>query len=98
MEYAEISEANTNAPKNHLIGSFCGDAAGPTLIAVGSLHGNEPGGSKALRQLAPVLQDLEPKLHGRVFLIEGNVRARSEGGRVGKGWKPRGGASAERKR
>ncbi len=78
MEYTEISEANTNAPKNHLIGSFCGDVAGPTLIAVGSLHGNEPGGSKALRQLAPVLQDIEPKLHGRVFLIEGNMRALAE--------------------
>lgn len=64
-----------NAPMNHLIGSFCGDASGPTLIAVGSIHGNEPGGSRALRSLSVELRGLEMKLRGRVFLIEGNMRA-----------------------
>ena len=28
----------------HLIGEFTGNADGPTLIAVGSVHGNEPSG------------------------------------------------------
>ncbi|MDI1240996.1 MAG: succinylglutamate desuccinylase/aspartoacylase family protein [bacterium] len=75
MEHAQISETPADTTRNHLVGSFCGDASGPTLIAVGSIHGNEPGGSKALRRLALKLHDLESKLHGRVFLIEGSIRA-----------------------
>lgn len=71
MENAITSDARAD----HLIGSFCGDASGPTLIAVGSIHGNEPSGSTALRRVADVLGNVESKLHGRVYLIEGNVRA-----------------------
>ena len=78
MEKELISEANSAAQKDHLIGRFCGDAAGPTLIAVGSIHGNEPGGSTALRSISHEIRALEPKLRGRVFLIEGNARALAE--------------------
>ena len=59
----------------HTIARFCGDEGGPTLIVVGSLHGNEPSGAQALRNIACRLQTLESKLVGRVFFIEGNVRA-----------------------
>ena len=63
----------------HLVGSFEGDPSGPTLIVVGSIHGNEPSGAKALRRVSETLRGIETKLRGRVFLIEGNVRALSEG-------------------
>ena len=59
----------------HMIGAFVGQPGGPTLIAVGSLHGNEPAGSLALLRMAQRLKDLEPKLKGRVYLISGNTRA-----------------------
>ena len=65
----------TTMNADHLIGSFCGDPSGPTLIAVGSIHGNEPSGAIALRKLAAGLCDIESKLRGRVYLIEGNIRA-----------------------
>lgn len=64
---------------DHLIGRFEGDPSGPTLIVVGSIHGNEPSGARALRRVAERLREIESKLRGRVFLIEGNVRALREG-------------------
>lgn len=60
---------------SHLIGAFVGDSDGPTLIAVGSLHGNEPAGALALEEVALRLDDIEEKLRGRVFFVTGNMRA-----------------------
>jgi succinylglutamate desuccinylase len=61
--------------KDHVIASFAGNAGGPTLIVVGSIHGNEPSGAEALRMVANKLKTQETKLDGRVFFLEGNVRA-----------------------
>lgn len=60
---------------DHMIARFCGDQDGPTLVVVGSIHGNEPSGFRALRNMAPSLRTIETRLLGRVFFIEGNVRA-----------------------
>ena len=60
---------------DHLIARYCGDEKGPTLVVVGSIHGNEPSGSHALSNVARKLRTMEVKLHGRVYFIEGNVRA-----------------------
>ena len=59
----------------HLIGEFVGDAGGATLIVVGSVHGNEPGGMLAARRVAQKLENLREKLRGRVYLFSGNTRA-----------------------
>ena len=59
----------------HVIDRFCGDENGPTLVVVGSIHGNERGGAEALRNVARKLRTMELKLLGRVYFIEGNVRA-----------------------
>ena len=59
----------------HLIGAFTGCANGPTLIAIGSLHGNEPAGAEALVKIADELGGMQDKLSGRVYLIVGNTRA-----------------------
>ena len=53
----------------HLIGSFIGDPAGPTLIVVGSIHGNEPGGAIALFSIAEDLSTLTGKMLGRVYFL-----------------------------
>jgi predicted deacylase len=63
----------------HLIGAFIGNPTGPTLIAIGSLHGNEPGGATALAKVSRQLTNLSVKLAGRVYLIAGNTRALSDG-------------------
>jgi predicted deacylase len=63
----------------HMIAAFVGKPAGPTLIAVGSLHGNEPGGALALSNVAKKLAGLSDKLKGRVYFLVGNTRARAAG-------------------
>lgn len=61
--------------ESHLIGEFVGDSNGPTLIAVGSIHGNEPSGRLALDKVARRMESIREKLRGRVYLLAGNVRA-----------------------
>ncbi len=59
----------------HVIGAFIGKADGPTLIAVGSVHGNEPGGAIALSNVAKALSQMTDKMNGRVYFLAGNTRA-----------------------
>ena len=59
----------------HVIAEFVGDPDGPTLIAVGSIHGNEPSGRLALERLSGRLGLLKKNLRGRVYLLLGNRRA-----------------------
>lgn len=70
-----IAQSAPATEHSHLIGSFVGDADGPTLIAIGSLHGNEPAGALALEEVAARLHELADRLQGRVYLIAGNMRA-----------------------
>ncbi len=60
---------------DHLIGAFIGNACGPTLIVVGSLHGNEPAGATALANLSPKIAEISHLLKGRVYFLTGNTRA-----------------------
>lgn len=63
------------ASGEHLIGRFEGDANGPTLIAFGSLHGNEAAGALALERVAARLENFDLALRGRIYLLAGNTRA-----------------------
>ncbi len=62
----------------HLIGEFVGKPSGPTLIVIGGIHGNEPGGAIALSQMADELAELQPTLNGRAYFLAGNTRALGE--------------------
>ena len=62
-------------PGEHLIASFVGDTSGPTLIVIGSIHGNEPAGSIALDNVADQLTNLTERIRGRVYFLRGNTRA-----------------------
>jgi len=70
---------DSKTKRDHLIGAFVGDPAGPTLIAVGSVHGNEPAGASALKEVAAWLEEERARLRGRVYLVAGNLRAREQG-------------------
>ena len=63
----------------HLIGAFVGKSSGPTLIVIGGLHGNEPGGAIALSNVSMLLGGMAEKLKGRVYFLRGNTRALSQG-------------------
>ena len=63
------------AAGEHLIGRFIGDEDGPTMIAFGSIHGNEAAGALALERVAARLAELNPSIRGRIYLFAGNTRA-----------------------
>jgi len=52
-----------------------GDAAGPTLIAVGGLHGNEPAGVAVIRTVLGRVRARGAAVRGEVVGLVGNVRA-----------------------
>lgn len=88
---------------DHLIGAFVGDASGPTLIAVGSVHGNEPAGARALLVIAEQLRQMASDLNGRVYLLAGNTRALRENVRyidrdLNRAWTPANMSSLRSKR
>lgn len=70
-----IDGQNLVAEGVHLVGEFVGDKSGPTLLVIGSLHGNEPSGVIAMRNISGKLGELETKLRGRVYFVAGNTRA-----------------------
>ena len=74
---ASRCEADRTAAKKNdrLRGEFIGRADGPTLIVVGSIHGNEPAGVRAFDRLGQALYSLTPKMKGRIYLIAGNLEA-----------------------
>lgn len=59
----------------HLIGEVEGDNAGPTLIIMGGIHGNESAGVLAARRVLSHLTVFKSKLNGRVIFLAGNTRA-----------------------
>lgn len=63
----------------HLVAAFSRNAAGPTLIVVGGMHGNEAAGVMALSRLTSSVKDREDSLRGRVYFLAGNTRALSRG-------------------
>lgn len=62
-------------PGVHLIGSVRGSLAGPTLLVLGGIHGNEPAGVLAAGRVLPRIQELKARLRGEVVLLKGNTRA-----------------------
>lgn len=57
------------------VGRFRGDLAGPSLICVGGLHGNEPAGVLALRRVLERLATLRPPFRGELVGLGGNLAA-----------------------
>ena len=65
----------------HVVASYTNRRIGPTLIVVGSLHGNEPAGVEAMRRVKPQLDAISDKLRGRVYFVAGNTRGLAKGTR-----------------
>lgn len=62
-------------PIPRVIDRLRGEAAGPTLIAIGGLHGNEPAGVAAIRAALRGARDHSGALRGELIGLVGNVRA-----------------------
>lgn len=98
LEIGPSTESSTALPTaakpgEHLLGAFVGRTSGPTLIVIGSLHGNEPGGVMAMRRVIEKFDASGAKFHGRVYFLAGNTRALIEGKRfldcdLNRSWTP----------
>lgn len=68
------------SPEDRIIGDT-GPADGPLVVAIGSIHGNEPAGTQALERIFAELDRLGPTVRGRFVGVRGNMRARRRGRR-----------------
>ncbi|MCI0488450.1 MAG: succinylglutamate desuccinylase/aspartoacylase family protein [Blastocatellia bacterium] len=71
LQRAPLS-ARTN---DHIIASIGGYVPGPTLIVIGSIHGNEPAGALAASRVASALEGKDFPIRGEVVFLTGNTRA-----------------------
>lgn len=60
---------------DRIIGTYGQDEAGPLVMVLGGIHGNEPAGIRALQRVLHVLQASKLPLHGRLLGIRGNLQA-----------------------
>jgi succinylglutamate desuccinylase len=58
-----------------VIGRHRGEEAGPTLVVVGGIHGNEPAGVHAARRVMAALKRLDPPFRGELVTLAGNRQA-----------------------
>lgn len=64
-----------------VIGTYGGTRPGPTVIAVGGLHGNEPAGTRAIATVCDELQRRGLPLRGTLVGLRGNLGALAAGRR-----------------
>ena len=64
--------------EDRIIGDLRGEHAGPTLIALCGIHGNEPSGIEAIEHIFEKLRTKKGKFHGRFLGIIGNIEALRE--------------------
>ena len=62
-----------------LLGCYGGDTAGPLIIGIGGLHGNEPAGVFALQRVLQRLQSLSLPFRGKLVALAGNRAALARG-------------------
>ncbi len=65
--------------ENHILGEYGSEGAGPLVIALGALHGNEHSGVIAARRVLEELALHRPAVHGRFLALLGNRTAHSHG-------------------
>ncbi len=66
--------ARASAPPR-ILGRIRGARPGPTIIALGGIHGNEPAGVHAARRVVSRLERARPPLRGDFIALSGNRRA-----------------------
>ena len=62
-----------------VIGKYTQNIPGPTIIFVGGIHGNEPSGVIALKQVFNELSQIKPSIKGSIYGFSGNLTALSRG-------------------
>ena len=60
---------------DRIIGEVEGEYPGPTIVAFGGIHGNEPSGVIALQNVIRNLEEKRERFKGRFIALRGNTRA-----------------------
>lgn len=60
---------------DRIIGEVEGKYPGPTIVAFGGIHGNEPSGVVALQHVIKSLEEKRDRFKGRLIALRGNTRA-----------------------
>jgi predicted deacylase len=84
MSATTLTAPPATTPHHRLVGRVAGAEPGPTLIVVGSMHGNEPAGARGLRRALERLERdaaTRRELHGEVVGLAGNLAALERGSR-----------------
>jgi succinylglutamate desuccinylase len=64
-----------------VIGSFGGDLTGPTIVVFAGIHGNEPSGVFAVKNVLSQLEEYNPQFSGQLIALTGNAAALQRGER-----------------
>jgi len=67
-----------------IIGHIQGNEPGPTILFIGGMHGNEPSGVFALKEMLGKLSSMNGKIKGNIYGICGNLSALEHGERYHK--------------
>lgn len=64
---------------DRLIGHLEGAQAGPVIVFLAGIHGNEPAGVTALEKVMGMLADQEDSIKGNIYALRGNINALKQG-------------------
>jgi hypothetical protein len=63
---------------DHVMGRLYGESAGPAVVVMAGIHGNEPAGLLAAEKVLRRLEEEKTPLHGRLIILRGNLAAIGE--------------------
>ncbi len=75
QEQVTHDQGHTEQLLRHFLGDIRGEAAGPTVIAIAGIHGNEPTGVIAIQRVIEALEPLKEHFKGRFLGLQGNIAA-----------------------
>jgi succinylglutamate desuccinylase len=74
-----MTNPRVSPPRERLIGRYDWTDAGPTLLVIAGIHGNEPAGVEAVRRVLATLERVRPRGRGRFVALAGNLQALERG-------------------
>lgn len=75
MSNLATSDNKEKILQERIIGSVKGDPDGPSVILLAGMHGNEPAGVEAVRDLTKMLNSRKERPYGNVIGIRANLKA-----------------------
>src|SRR5262249_57741086 len=81
MSSQAINKSDVEHEFKRELGTYGGQTAGPLVICICGIHGNEPAGALALQRVLWRLHEAAPPYKREVVAIAGNLRALNVGTR-----------------